>query len=579
MKLYPLLETEKMKNPIIDAIIFDIGGTLRANQSNDGSDPETAVKLQTFIGDTSEPRAFAAKLRQREAEYRRWCQRTLIEFDEADLWSHYMLPETPAGFVREHAVELNIMWRESNQKVILPDAVETLRTLAARGYAMGIISNTTSSVEGPKLLEENNLTSLFSSIILSSTFGRRKPHPSLFLTSAKELNVLPERCAYVGDQMSRDLVGPRQAGYALVAIIDRSGYNLVATEPDEDISRDLKMTVMQPDYKIGTLSELLKIFPERNHHPASIQKPIQMYDAALSTMWSVDQKLPFNQTFEMGRKAGFARFELNHKVPPELFTQWDSNRFYISTVHDPCPAVYTNEDLKVNDFMISSLDEKRRIKGMDITKASIDLACSLGARSVVIHPGMIQADRRLETQQRALFESGRKDTPEFVEVTRELIRHRASLAPAHFEQTVKSMRELIQYASGTGLDIGLENRYHYYDIPMIDEMQVLLDLCDDDWYGFQYDCGHGHTLSVLGLCDHKEWLDRFGHRMVGTHLHDVVGIKDHQLPGTGDVDFGMIAPYLPLNAHRTLELSPNLTIEELHTALEVLEHFGCISKV
>jgi len=568
-----------MKTPPIDAIIFDIGGTLRANQATGGRDFETVQKLQAFIGDSSEPRAFAAKLQQREADYRRWCQRTLIELSEADLWSHYMLPDVPTGFVREHAVELNILWRESRFKFILPDAIETLRTLAARGYTLGIISNTTSSVEGPQLLVENDLIDLFPSVILSSTFGRRKPHPSLFLTSARELDVLPERCAYVGDQLSRDSVGPRQAGYGQVVIIDIAGYQLNGTEPDDDISRDTKITAMQPDHRIGKLSELLTLFPERNHHQPSLEKPVQLYDAALSTMWGVDQKMPFNQTFEIGRQAGFARFELNHKVTPDLFSRWDVNRFYINTVHDPCPAIYTNEDLKLNDFLISSLDEKRRIKGMDITKRTIDLACQLGARSVVIHPGMIITDRRLENQQRALYEDGKADSSEYAEVTRALILHRASLAPAHFDQTVKSMNELIAYSRGTGLEIGLENRYHYYDIPLIDEMQILLDLCGDDWYGFQYDCGHAQTLGVLGLCDHQEWLDRFSKRMIGVHLHDVQGIKDHQLPGTGDVDFGMITSYLPLTAHRTLELSPKLTIGDLHTALEVLERLGCISKV
>jgi HAD superfamily hydrolase (TIGR01549 family) len=229
------MDLEMMKKPPIDAIIFDIGGTLRVNQATGGRDFETVQKLQAFIGDSSEPNAFAAKLRQREADYRRWCQRTLIELSEADLWSHYMLPDVPTGFVREHAVELNILWRESRFKFILPDAIDTLRTLAARGYTLGIISNTTSSVEGPQLLAENDLVDLFPSVILSSTFGRRKPHPSLFLTAARNLNVLPERCSYVGDQLSRDSVGPRQAGYGQVVLIDIAGYQINGTEPDDDI--------------------------------------------------------------------------------------------------------------------------------------------------------------------------------------------------------------------------------------------------------------------------------------------------------------------------------------------------------
>jgi len=46
-----------MEKPPIDAIIFDIGGTLRVNQATGGRDFETVQKLQAFIGDTSEPRA------------------------------------------------------------------------------------------------------------------------------------------------------------------------------------------------------------------------------------------------------------------------------------------------------------------------------------------------------------------------------------------------------------------------------------------------------------------------------------------------------------------------------------------
>jgi hypothetical protein len=38
-----------------------------------------------------------------------------------------------------------------------------------------MISNTTSSVEGHQILAENNLTELFSCVILSAVFGRRKP--------------------------------------------------------------------------------------------------------------------------------------------------------------------------------------------------------------------------------------------------------------------------------------------------------------------------------------------------------------------------------------------------------------------
>ncbi len=40
---------------------------------------------------------------------------------------------------------------------------------------------------------------------------------------------------------------------------------------------------------------------------------------------------------------------------------------------------------------------------------------------------------------------------------------------------------------------------------LLEEMQVLLDICDEDWWGFQYDCGHAQTLDALGLCNHKDY--------------------------------------------------------------------------
>jgi len=157
--------------------------------------------------------------------------------------------------------------------------------------------------------------------------------------------------------------------------------------------------------------------------------------------------------------------------------------------------------------------------------------------------------------------------------------HRKAVVAPYFDQVVKSMKELIEFARPTGIEIGLENRYHYYDIPLIDEMQILLDLCAEDWFGFQYDCGHAQTLDALGFCDHEEWLKRFAPRIIGTHLHDVIGIKDHQMPGTGEVNFPMIASYLPVTAHRTLELSSNLSPDDLKISLDVLAEAGCIQKI
>lgn len=567
----------------IKAICFDVGGTLRVAHDKNQREIGNVTKIQKLISDKGLVEDLAEKLTAREKEYRIWSRKTMDEMNEADLWSTFMLPEWPSHFVRENAIILNQLWRDARIKSILPDAIDTIKTLSQRGYLLGIVSNTTSSVEVPQLLEENGVTNLFGCVILSTVFGKRKPHPSLFLECARQLSVLPEECAYVGDIISRDVVGGRQAGYSEITIINANGYSrdsIFVEDDDQDASTS---TAMQPDFRITKLSQLLEFYPERTLIPnVATNDPknaSELYDVALSTMWHVDQNIPFNQAFEIGRNAGFPRFELNHRVNPELFKQWDATQYYISTVHDPCPAVYTSDEFKINDFQISSLDEKKRIKGLDITKQTIETAVQLGARSVVLHPGMIMCDYEPETKLKIMYENGLKDSPEYEVLKQDMISFRNKVAPAHVNQVLKSLSELIDFVRPTGLQVGLENRLHFYDIPLIDEMQLFLDLCDEDWYGFQYDVGHAQVLSELGFGNHEDWLKRFGTRIIGVHLHDVKGMTDHLMPGSGEVDYDMIAPYIPATAHLTMEVNPKLSQKNLTLGLKNLAKFGIISKL
>lgn len=568
--------------PTIKAIFFDIGGTLRVSDDKSGRDSRRIEELIAFLGENCSVEDFSARIRRGEKAYRKWSKPAYLELSEVELWSRFLLPEYPKQFIQENAVKINQLWRESHVKHLLPDMTDTMRELSRRGYKLGLISNTTSSVEGHQILAENNLTELFSCVILSAVFGRRKPHPSLFIEAARQAGVHPQECAYVGDRPSRDLLGARQSNYGEAVIINAEGYFNDEFDPDDYEPEKDTHLILKPDHSIGRLSELLDFYPgvkESNPDVLSNETPCVMYDAALSTMWGVDQKMPFNETFAVARQAGFGRFELNHKVIPAIFDQWDKDRFYISSVHDPCPAVFTMDDFKVNDFQISSLDEARRIKGVDIVKASIDTAYSLGAKTVVIHPGMIVADRSRDQKLREMYRKGLKNTPEYETLKREMIAHRSELARPHFDQVLKSISEIIEYTRPSGLCIGLENRYRYYDIPIIEEMDELMNLCEESWFGFQYDSGHAQTLGALGICEHEEWLKRFGKRIIGTHLHDVQGIMDHQQPGVGDVDFEMIARYLPATAYRTLEVAPELTLDEIRQGMEVLANAGCVARL
>lgn len=566
----------------LKAIFFDIGGTLRVTYKDDVRDLHMISEIIHLIGEKYTPEEMILRIRKGEKTYRRCCKPNYIELSEAELWTNFILPDFPETFVRENAVKLNQLWRESRPKHILPDMAATMLALHQRGYKLGLISNTTSSVEGYQLLADAGLTDLFSCVILSAEFGRRKPHPSLFIEAARRAGVQPQECVYVGDRPSRDLIGARQSNYGEVVIINTEGYTMDENDPDDyDPEKDAGL-VMHPDHFIGRLTQLLDYYPGVSTSTASDGSspvPVVLYDAALSSMWGVDQPLPINQTFALAKSIGISRFELNHKFTPELFTQFDTDHYYACTLHDPCPAPLSLDELKRQDLLISSTDEALRKAAVDGVKRTIDLAYKMSSRSVVIHPGSVQADAARDRQLRELFKRGLSGTSEYVALREELIAHRAGHAQVHVDQVRKSLEEIINHTRGSKVALGLENRYRYYDIPLPDELQSFLDLCEEDWFGFQFDFGHAQALDRLGLVPMLEWLERFGKRMVGCHLHDVSGLTDHLAPGLGDLDFARIGPYIPENAWRTLEIGPDATLEQIAEGLEILVAAGCIVKL
>jgi sugar phosphate isomerase/epimerase len=160
-----------------------------------------------------------------------------------------------------------------------------------------------------------------------------------------------------------------------------------------------------------------------------------------------------------------------------------------------------------------------------------------------------------------------------------MIKTRQELVEPCIAAVKKSLFELLAYAGNSGICLGLENRYHFFDLPSPDEMALFLDLADSDQLGFIYDTGHAHAMDRLGFYPHNEWLQRFSDRIIGTHLHDAIGIQDHLAPGLGEINFITVANSLPNNAFRTLEIKSLHSIEEVRKGLVHLVDTGCIHPV
>lgn len=116
------------------------------------------------------------------------------------------------------------------QIVPMPDVVECLPRLSA-DYSIGLVSDGRAVTQQYKW-KALKLAGWFDSVIFSDMLGREywKPHPLPFLTAAKQLNVEPSRCVYVGDNPFKDFAGARAAGMTSVRIRRMNGlhYNVEA---------------------------------------------------------------------------------------------------------------------------------------------------------------------------------------------------------------------------------------------------------------------------------------------------------------------------------------------------------------
>jgi sugar phosphate isomerase/epimerase len=303
---------------------------------------------------------------------------------------------------------------------------------------------------------------------------------------------------------------------------------------------------------------------------------LPLYNASLSTMWAKRNFASLKDFFIAARRLGFKKIELNHQITSAMLEVVDLKQNELSSIHEPCPADISVEILKQRDWMISSQDEECRRQGVLAVQRSIDLANDLGVSIIVVHAGNVHADLSLEKELRALFEAGKDETDEYTSLKEKMIQNRASLAEARLEAVKKSLLDLLDYAARFSIRLGLENRYHWLDIPTLYEMERLLELGEPDQLGFVYDVGHAEVLARLGFFPHEEWLKRFASRILGVHLHDVIGVVDHYAPGLGEIDFNRVAAYIPKEAFRTCELHPSTTIEQVKDCLEFLVKHHCV---
>ena len=119
--------------------------------------------------------------------------------------------------------------------------------------------------------------------------------------------------------------------------------------------------------------------------------------------------------------------------------------------------------------------------------------------------------------------------------------------------------------------VGIENRYYFQEMPDKEEIGIILKQFRGGPIGYWHDTGHAAVFETLGILQHEELLKLYAPHLVGIHLHDALGLDDHNPPGQGEIDFEMVKGYLPEGAIQIMEIQPSARGHEILDGLDFLK--------
>ena len=237
----------------IKTIFFDIGSTLRVTDKNPAFLAEGRRALAALAKSEEDPQVFYDKLKARYDVYREASKIDLLDYPEIEFWQQIMLPDGDPEYVAAHARELTTLWRDgtNGKRLTRFDTVETVKELYRRGYKLGIIANTITEMEITDWMIEEGISHCFTTTILSSKVRLRKPDPAIYHLACRCCGTPEANCAYVGDNIDRDVEGTRAAGFGCMILIH---------DPKKGRVEEKRKAC---DYLIENLGEMLDIFPDR----------------------------------------------------------------------------------------------------------------------------------------------------------------------------------------------------------------------------------------------------------------------------------------------------------------------------
>ncbi|MFA5145810.1 MAG: TIM barrel protein [Candidatus Omnitrophota bacterium] len=297
---------------------------------------------------------------------------------------------------------------------------------------------------------------------------------------------------------------------------------------------------------------------------------------SLSTSWNSFRHTSGIDLINEIRSIGFDTVELNFALTEDMVDDVrslrDEGKISVSSLHNICPlpAGIRPEEASPDCYSLASPDEKERALAVRAAKNTIDWAGRLGAGAVVLHTGRVEMKDR--TRELA---SAAGDAVLEKEIREAMAGEREEKKGGYLGNVIKSLEELIPYAKGPGVRLGVENRYYYREIPLFDEFETLFKRFRVGDLFYWHDVGHAQVFENLGILRHEDLLKKFSGRLLGVHLHDIISpISDHHAPGRGEIDFRMIAPYIKSGTIKVIEAHRQASADDIRRSVHYLKEMG-----
>ena len=282
---------------------------------------------------------------------------------------------------------------------------------------------------------------------------------------------------------------------------------------------------------------------------------------------------------EIKSELGFDLIELGHGIRlslvPGIQKMFDAGEVRFSSLHNFCPLPVEVIMPSPDCYQYSAVSAEERERAVKQTFQTIDFAERLGAPVVVTHLGRVNMPGITEALIK-MAKAGEHFSRSYVRAKLKAVQTRERRAPAHLQRVKDCLRRIIDHAASKSVQIALESRRGYEEIPSERELPSLLKELNSGQLGYWHDFGHSQIKENLGFIDHAEWLGAVGYRAFGCHVQDCRWpARDHEPPFTGAIDFEKLVPLLPTDCLFVWEMNPNKTADAIRQSVRMWkERFG-----